>query len=259
MTTTTVPYRLEFSVEVPGTPEQVWAAIATARGMSAWFLPTQMEERLGGALHIDMGEGMGSDGHVTAWEPPHRLEYQEDWASLMGKGPDELSPLTSEFIVEAQSGGTCVVRVTSSGFGVGAAWEQEWWDTLGPAWLPAFDTLRAYLAHFPGQQATQLEASAPHPGQLAEFWPGLRDSLGLGDEGAAVTLRDAQGVVERVNPQQTLVRLTAPVPGLLNVYGWDEESGASVGVRAFLFSADAEDYARRETPAWRAWLQSLSA
>ena len=39
-TTPNVPYRLEFSVEVPGTPEQVWQAIATAKGMSAWFLPT---------------------------------------------------------------------------------------------------------------------------------------------------------------------------------------------------------------------------
>ena len=50
-TTPNVPYRLEFEVEVPGTPEQVWQAIATAQGMSAWFLPTQIEEREGGALH----------------------------------------------------------------------------------------------------------------------------------------------------------------------------------------------------------------
>ena len=35
--TPNVPYRLEFSVEVPGTPEQVWQAVATSAGMSAWF------------------------------------------------------------------------------------------------------------------------------------------------------------------------------------------------------------------------------
>ena len=51
-TTTNVPYRLEFSVEVPGTPEQVWQAIATAKGMSAWFGPTELEEREGGSLHF---------------------------------------------------------------------------------------------------------------------------------------------------------------------------------------------------------------
>ncbi len=108
-TTPNVPYRLEFSVEVPGTPEQVWQAIATAKGMSAWFLPTEMEEREGGSLHFSMGPEMGSDGHVTGWDPPHRIVYEEDWAALMGKDPDALSPLTSEFLVEAQSGGTCSV------------------------------------------------------------------------------------------------------------------------------------------------------
>ena len=66
-TTPNVPYRLEFSVEVPGSPEQVWQAIATAKGMSAWFLPTEMEEREGGSLHFTMGPGMGSDGQVTGW------------------------------------------------------------------------------------------------------------------------------------------------------------------------------------------------
>jgi uncharacterized protein YndB with AHSA1/START domain len=89
-TTPTVPYRLEFSVEVPGTPEQVWHAIATATGMSAWFLPTEMEEREGGSLHFTMGPEMGSDGQVTGWDPPRRFAYAEDWAALMGKEPADL-------------------------------------------------------------------------------------------------------------------------------------------------------------------------
>lgn len=267
-TTTNVPYRLEFSVELPGTPEQVWDAIATAKGMSAWFAPTEMEEREGGSLHFTMGPEMGSDGQVTGWEPPRRLVYEEDWAALMGKDPDELSPLTSEFIVEAQSGGTCVVRVTSSGFGTGAAWESEFWDHLAPGWMPFFDNLRLYLSHFPGQEATHLEAAASHPGDAETLWTVVRDALGLGDEGAAVVgtaveVRGAIGTVERVGEREALVRLTAPVPGMLNVFTYGEDLGseagtATAGVRAYLFSADASDYARREEPAWHAWLQELS-
>lgn len=258
-TTTNVPYRLEFSVEVPGTPEQVWQAIATAKGMSAWFLPTEMEEREGGSLHFTMGPEMGSDGRVTGWDPPRRIEYEEDWAALMGKDPDALSPLTSEFIVEAQSGGTCIVRVTSSGFGTGAAWEQEWWDTLGPGWLPSFDVLRLYLAAFPGQEATFLEAGASHPGGADVVWPALRDGLGLGDEGATVQVRGSTGRVERVGERHALVRLTAPVPGILTVNAFDLGDGTSSAyVRGYLFSADAADYVRREEPAWQAWLQGLT-
>ncbi len=254
-----VPHRLEFSVEVPGTPEQVWQAIATAKGMSAWFLPTELEEREGGSLHFAMGPEMGSDGHVTRWEPPHRLVYEEDWAALMGKDPATLSPLTSEFLVEAQSGGTCVVRVTSSGFGTGAAWEDEFWADMGTSWLPFFDNLRLYLAHFPGQEATQLEATASHPGEPAQVWQALQDSLGLGDEGTAVEVRGAVGTVERVGERQALVRLTGPVPGMLTafVHG-DGEGTVTVGVRAYLFSGDAADWVRREEPGWAAWLQALA-
>lgn len=257
-TTPNVPYRLQFSVEVPGTPEQVWDAIATAKGMSAWFAPTEMEEREGGALHFTMGPDMGSDGHVTGWDPPRRLVYEEDWAALMGKDPDALSPLTSEFLVEAQSGGTCVVRVTSSGFGTGAAWESEFWDDMGANWMPFFDNLRLYLAHFPGQEATQLEATTSHVADADTLWSTVRDSLGLAGEGATVEVRGTTGTVERVGERQALVRLTAPVPGMLNLFTYGEGNGkATAGVRAYLFSADAPDYVRREEPAWRAWLKDL--
>jgi uncharacterized protein YndB with AHSA1/START domain len=254
-----VPYRLEFSVEVPGSPEQVWQAIATARGMSAWFLPTEIEEREGGSLHFSMGPEMGSDGRVTGWDPPRRLAYDEDWAALMGKDPDSLSPLTSEFLVEARSGGTCVVRVTSSGYGTGADWESEFWDEMGANWMPFFDNLRLYLAHFPGQEATQLEVSAAHQGDAKTLWSRLQEALGLGDEGDAVEVLDATGTVERVGERQTLVRLTAPVPGMLSVFVFAEsEDRSTAGVRAYLFSPDAADYVRRAEPAWRDWLQGLA-
>lgn len=254
-----VPYRLQFSVEVPGTPEQVWEAVATAKGMSAWFLPTSMEEREGGSLHISMGPDMGSDGRVTGWEPPRRLVYEEDWAALMGKQPDELSPMTSEFVVEARSGGTCVVHVTTSGFGTGADWEQEWWDDMGTSWKPSFDVLRLYLAHFAGQEATQLEASASHPGTPHEVWDALRDAVGLGDPGSPVEVRGHTGTVEAVAERQAVALVTAPLPGLLSIGAHEDGEGtASASVRLHLFSPDAADHVRREQPAWEAWLQQLA-
>jgi hypothetical protein len=177
----------------------------------------------------------------------------------MGKDPATLSPLTSEFLVEAQSGGTCVVRVTSSGFGIGAAWEDEFWADMGTSWMPFFDNLRLYLAHFPGQEATQMEATASHPGEPAQLWQALQDSLGLDSEGTAVEVRGATGTVERVGERQALVRLTGPVPGMLTAFAHGDGDGtATVGVRAYLFSADAEDWVRREQPGWAAWLQALA-
>jgi hypothetical protein len=125
--------------------------------------------------------------------------------------------------------------------------------------MPFFDNRRLYLSHFPGQEATLLEASASHPGDEQGLWSTLHDALGLGEEGATVQVRGATGTVERVGERQTLVRLTAPVPGMLSVYAHAEGNGkATAGVRAYLFSADAADYVRREEPAWQAWLQGLS-
>ena len=39
---------VQAEVEVPGTPEEVWRAIATGPGISSWFVPTEIEERVGG-------------------------------------------------------------------------------------------------------------------------------------------------------------------------------------------------------------------
>lgn len=257
-TTTDVPYRLEFTVEVPGTPEQVWQAVATARGLSAWYLPTELEEREGGSLHFTLGPGMGSDGRVTRWDPPHRLAFEEDWAALMGVEPDALSPLTSEFVVEARSGGTCVVRVTSSGFGTGSAWERQWWDTVEPGWLPYFDNLRLYLAHFPGQEASRLEAAATHVAGADTLWETVRDRLGAGGEGATVEAAGSTGTVERVGVRRALVRLTAPVPGMLAVSVHDDGDGrVTAGVQAYLFAPDGDDGVRHAERAWEAWLQEL--
>ncbi len=39
---------IEVEVEVPGTPEEVWAAVATGPGIGSWFVPSTVEEREGG-------------------------------------------------------------------------------------------------------------------------------------------------------------------------------------------------------------------
>ena len=82
MRTPDVPLRLEFEIEVAGTPEQVWDALATAAGISAWFLPTESEERLGGRLVTHMGpEDAPAD--IVGWDPPHRFVY--DGGHLVGR------------------------------------------------------------------------------------------------------------------------------------------------------------------------------
>ncbi|HEX2645214.1 MAG TPA: SRPBCC domain-containing protein, partial [Thermoanaerobaculia bacterium] len=53
---------IQMEVEVPGTPEQVWQAIATGPGVSSWFVPTQIEEREGGTIRCSFGPGPEMEG-----------------------------------------------------------------------------------------------------------------------------------------------------------------------------------------------------
>lgn len=57
---------VEAEVEVPGPPEDVWRAIATGPGISSWFVPTEVEEREGGAVRSNFGPGMDSASTITA-------------------------------------------------------------------------------------------------------------------------------------------------------------------------------------------------
>ena len=106
----------ENRIEVPGTPEQVWEAIATGHGTETWFVPAEIEGRVGGKVRLDMGTGMADAGVVTGWDPPHRFAYDEQW-----EGEVE-GTLATEFLVEAQSGGTCIVRLVSTVHATGGDW-----------------------------------------------------------------------------------------------------------------------------------------
>jgi len=253
-----VPLRVEFTVEVPGTPEQVWAAIATADGISSWFLPTDLEERVGGAIVTYMGD-TDSPGTVTGWEPPRRFVYEEPgWAALTGHPDAPVTPLATEFLVEARSGGTCVVRVVTSGFGTGADWENEWMSRMEQGWRPYFDRLRLYLAHFPGRHATPMSIELPVTGTPAAVVTAMRIDLGITGVGEQVEARGLVGVGELIGEDNLLLRLTAPVAGFLAFAAYEVDAGVTHAVvQAQLFSDDAAAWVKREQPAWQAWLAGL--
>jgi uncharacterized protein YndB with AHSA1/START domain len=251
--------RLELEVEVPGTPEDVWDAIATGPGISAWFARTDVEERAGGTIAFDLGGGVDSAGVVTAWEPPRRFVYEEPI--------DDDSRLASEWLVEARSGGTCVVRLVSSLFGSSAAWDDEL-AGMEDGWRSYLANLRLYLTHFPGQSCSPVEVTGGGAGSLDEAWARLTDALGLAD--AAVGDRAATshgprlaGAVERRtggdHHRELLLRLAEPAPGTAFVLVYRYREQVRPAVRAYLFGADAPAVAERERAAWRAWMDSRFA
>lgn len=131
---------VEVEVEVPGTPEQAWEAIATGPGVSSWFVPTEIEEREGGRVVSHFGPGMDAVATVTAWDPPRRFAAES--ADL---GPDA-PPLVTEWTVEARSGGTCVVRVVHSVLASDDDWDDQL-TSVESGWPDFFRTLRQQLTN----------------------------------------------------------------------------------------------------------------
>ena len=155
---------IDLSIEVPGTPEEVWEAIATGPGISSWFVPTAVEERAGGEVRHDFGE-MGADsGRVAAWEPPARLVLE----SAASNG----ATLAFEWLVTAKSGDTCIVRLVNSGFGSGEEWDADY-DGMTNGWPLFLENLRLHLTHFPGVYATPAIPLAMVPGDNERAWKEL--------------------------------------------------------------------------------------
>ena len=143
-----VEHRMERTYEVAATPEQVWDAIATADGISAWMVPTRLDPQIGGAVSFDVG--FWSHGIVTDYTPTRRFAYAEPWpmADHMPTADHDLSsltPIATEFLIESASGGTCVIRVVSSAYGSGADWENEFFAEMIDGWVAMLDNLATHF------------------------------------------------------------------------------------------------------------------
>jgi uncharacterized protein YndB with AHSA1/START domain len=257
------PQSIELDVEVPGTPEEIWEAIATGPGITSWFLPAEVAEAEGGGVSFDMGSGMEESGVVTRWDPPHRFAYEEEWQT------DESTPagkLATEWIVEARSGGTCLVRLVCSGFGGGEDWEREL-ENMREGWSAYLHNLRLYATRFRGEPCHWLMASGNAAGPKDRAWAALSDALDLPEnpaagERAATAGAGAPamtGVVERTtdaeNGRGLMLRIDEPAPGVALIYVYAYRGQTFTSVHLYLFGDEAQAVVAREGPAWEVWMQ----
>src|SRR5690606_35974784 len=142
---------VQAEVEVPGSPEDVWRAIATGDGISSWFVPTTSDQRVGGRVVCSFGPGMDSVANITEWDPPRRFSAETE------EGPGTVA---TEWIVESRGGGTCVVRVVHRWFADTDDWDSQF-EGHAYGWATTFfRILRLYLTHFAGQPCSPFDLSA---------------------------------------------------------------------------------------------------
>jgi uncharacterized protein YndB with AHSA1/START domain len=248
---------VQAEVEVPGTPEAVWQAIATGPGISSWFVPTTSEERVGGEKRATFGPGMDSSAVITEWEPPRRFVIESRRDDL---GPNSPAVAT-EWVVEARSGGTCTVRVVHSWFASTDDWDNQF-EGVEHGWPSFFRILRLYLTHFAGKPGSQIQLIAMDPGPMSKAWDALVAPLGLAGAVEAQRVTSPAGaprlagIVERVGSSEhpeMLVRLDLPAPGIAHLLGVPMGGSICLAPRLYFYGDNAPAIVAREEPVWQAW------
>lgn len=246
---------VQVEVEVPGTPEEVWQAIATGPGISSWFVPTEVRDD--GTVVSNFGPGMESVAKVTGWDPPRRFS-----AESQDLGPEN-PPVATEWIVEARSGGTCIVRVVHSLFASTDDWDDQLESWEG-GWPWFFQILRIYLTHFAGQPYSTFRGMGAAPEPASAAWDALTTALGLESvaegqrvsaSGGATPLAGTVAQVGRGEGNHAfLLRLEEPAPGIVSLFAMPMGGQVLLVIDFFFYGAGAAAAAAQAEPLWSAWM-----
>ena len=248
---------VEMEFITPGTPEQVWQAMATGPGNAAWFAKATIDERVGGTLRFDLGPGVSSSGEVTAWDPPRRFGYVErDWSP-------GAPPLATEITITGRSGDRCVVRMVHSLFSSSDEWDDQM-EGFESAWPLFFEVLRIYLAHFPGRKGAAFQAMVNVEGDPLAIWKHLMDALNLAGANAgehratSAGPEPLSGVIERTlqdaKHRVIMMRIEVPGPGIAMVAMFDAGGQLNASTSFYFYGDHAETLAAASEPKWQDWL-----
>ena len=246
---------IQVEVEVPGTPEEVWRAIATGPGISSWFVPTRMEERQGGEIISNFGPGMDCPATITEWEALKRYVAE----AVMG--PPGSPTVATEWSVEARAGGKCLVRVVHSLFASTDDWDNQL-DGLEKGWPPIFRILRRYLESFRGLECSALQFVSFSTDSESAAWEKLGGALGLLKLAAGHKWTTPAGVPrlagvslgEGMHSNTVLVGLDAPVPGTAYVGAFSCGGMVQVYMAIYLYGPSARAAVERDEPLWQKWM-----
>lgn len=162
--------RFEYELAIDARPEDVWRAISDGDELQRWFpISARMKPGLGGSVFLSWGPACEGEAPIVLWEPHKRIVWKEQHA-----GGVEISVM---FEIEPAKGNggseTTVIRITQSGFGRGANWDNMY-DSISSGWKFELRSLRHYLRRHPGKDraCVWLPVRSGTPG-AAEAWKRL--------------------------------------------------------------------------------------
>lgn len=233
-------FKIEREIELPGTPGDVWRAVATAAGNSAWLFAS----------------GVGADeSNAEAWDPPHHLAVrtqQGEWFNAL------------EFKIEARDGSHTTLRYAHSGIFM-EDWENQY-DAADKHTDFYLHTLDEYLRHYNGRTATYIgDAPAgiegPPSSNAPDGFTRVQQALGFRadtKEGDAVRLTPAgfapiDGVIDYRRPDFIGIRTS---DALIRLFGRNA-FGQPVAMSVHDFSGRIDAVHAKQV--WKRWLDDVFA
>jgi uncharacterized protein YndB with AHSA1/START domain len=126
VTTTADPKRLDFSVTVPATVDQVWDAFTTVAGLTSWLAPqAAVDPRPGGKWEVSFGPGSSTAGGTIELVQPKSL------IAIAAMAPDRFPTVRRErtdavFEFAPAGAGATTVRLAQTGWKDGPEWDQAY-------------------------------------------------------------------------------------------------------------------------------------
>jgi uncharacterized protein YndB with AHSA1/START domain len=124
VTTSSDPKRLDFSVTVPATIDQVWDAFTTVPGMVSWLAPqAAVDPQRGGKWEVSFGPGSSTAGGTVELVQPKSL------LAIAAMAPDRFPTVRRErtdavFEFTPAGPNATTVRLAQTGWKQGAEWDQ---------------------------------------------------------------------------------------------------------------------------------------
>lgn len=163
------------SIHLDAAAADVWKAVTDGAELARWFplaarVTPPKPDGSGGSVFLSWGPMCEGEAPLTLWEPPTRAAWTESHA--------EGVRITVMFELAPAAGGRgTVLRVTQSGFGRGAAWD-DMYDSISNGWKFELRSLRHYLSRHAGRDRDAAWVPSPSPLAIDACWRALVGGVG---------------------------------------------------------------------------------
>ena len=161
---------ISLEITLPVSPEAVWSALTEPEEIARWFPPVATAgPGEGHTVTFSWGPAVEWTSTAVIWEPGRHVRWVDDPAAYEAAVKSGgVLPLAVDWSIKGR-GGTTVVRLVHSGWGVSSEWDEAF-SATETGWRYFLYNLRHYLTRHHGTRRTMISARRPTTIPRASLW-----------------------------------------------------------------------------------------